>query len=84
MKATCTTSVIANCFFPVILMILTVICTCCSENPTWSSAGEEVSYDNGNIITEFFTVYPAGTTIHAFGVPEANRYPWPETTFYTY
>ena len=48
-------------------MILTVTCTGCSENLPGSGADEEVSYDNGNIITEFFTVYPTGTTIHAFG-----------------
>jgi len=67
MRATCSTSVIANCFLPVVIMILTVTCTSCNENPPWSPADDEISYDNGNIITEFFRVYPTGTTIHAFG-----------------
>jgi len=49
------------------MMILTVTCTSCNENPSWSLADEEVSYGDGNIITEFFKVYPTGTTIHAFG-----------------
>lgn len=85
MKATCVTSVIANCFFPVIMMILTVTCTSCSENPPGIPSDDEVSYDNGEIITEFFKVYPSGTTIHAFGgdvildfppgsVPTTTRY----------
>jgi hypothetical protein len=67
MKATCSTSVIGNCFSLVIIMILTVTCTGCSENLPGNGADEAVSYENGNIITEFFKVYPAGTTIHAFG-----------------
>jgi len=67
MKATFTTSVIANCFFPVIMMILAVTCTSCSENLPGNGIDEEVTYENGNIITEFFKVYPGGTTIHAFG-----------------
>lgn len=67
MKATNATSVIANCFSLVIIMILAVTCTSCTENFPVNGADEPVSYENGNIIKEFFKVYPAGTTIHAFG-----------------
>ncbi len=85
MKAKWTTSENANRFIPIIAVILTFACTSCSENPLGSPADEEVSYDNGSIITEFFKVYPAGTTIHAFGgdvildfapgtVPTTTRY----------
>ena len=85
MKATFTTSVIASCIFPSIMMILAVTCTGCSENLPGNGTNEEVSYENGTIITEFFKVYPTGTTIHAFGgdiildfppgtVPTTTRY----------
>ena len=85
MKAKWTTSENANRFFLIIAVILTFACTSCGENPLGSPVEEGISYDNGNIITEFFKVYPAGTTIHAFGgdvilnfapgtVPTTTRY----------
>ena len=85
MKATFTKSVTANCFLLVIMLILTITCTSCSENSPWNGTDVEVSYDNGNIITEYFKVYSTGTTIHAFGgdvildfppgtVPTTTRY----------
>ena len=48
-------------------VILSLACTSCSENPLGSIIEEEVLDYNGNIITEFFKVQPAGSTIHAFG-----------------
>ena len=76
----------ANCFFMVIMVMLTVTFTSCSENPPGSPADDEVSYDNGNIITEFFKVYPGGTTIHAFGgdvILDFPRGSLPTTTRYS-
>ena len=85
MKAKWTTTETANRFILIIAVILTFACTSCSENPLGSPAEEEVSYLQGNIITEYFKVYPSGSTIHAFGgdvildfppgtVPTTTRY----------
>ena len=75
----------ANRFIPIIAVILTLTCISCSEIPLGSPAEEEVSYLQGNTITEYFKASPAGTTIHAFGgdvildfppgtVPTTTRY----------
>jgi hypothetical protein len=85
MKVKCSTSEIACRFFILIAVILTLTCISCSENPPGINYVEEVSYDDGKIITEFFKAYPSGTTIHAFGgdvilhfsegtVPTTTRY----------
>lgn len=85
MKAKWTTSDNVNRFIPIIAVILTLTCISCSENPPGTPLEEEVSYIDGNIITEYFKVYPTGSTIHAFGgdvildfppgtVPTTTRY----------
>jgi len=85
MKAKWTTSENACRLFLVLAVTLAITCSSCSENPPWDYIVEEVTDYNGNIITEYFKVYPTGTTIHAFGgdvildfppgtVPTTTRY----------
>ncbi len=66
MKAHCTTSRNAYRFFPVIAVILTFCCISCSENPPGIPT-DDVTYNDGSVITEYFKANQAGTTIHAFG-----------------
>lgn len=67
MKANRTTSENANRFILIIAVILTFACTGCSENPIGNPVEEEASDLQGSIVTEYFKVSPAGTTVHAFG-----------------
>ena len=54
-------------FLLFIAVILPLAFTSCSENPAGIPIEEEISYDNGKVITEYFIVHPIGTIIHAFG-----------------